>query len=161
MRRGPTGAVRPRSTNWGAAIGILLIVALSGGLTWAWGSRAVDGYRATHRGVQGTLVVTAVQRGRGEDAGSDSVTGDFTPSAGGQVRHGVSFDTRGALVGYTYQVCASGPDARRVYPMASREWIVNTVGAGIVGATLLAALLALGVWGIRARPGGSTVDGPA
>jgi hypothetical protein len=145
-KRPPTGT----AGRWGAALGALIVVALTGGLAWAWGSAAVDGYRATHRGIAGTLVVTAIHRGTGQDAGGVSVTGDFTPAAGGPVRHGVSFATRGGIVGYTYHVYASGPDPTAVYPAASRNWIGNTVGASIAGAILLlAVLVALGVQGIR------------
>jgi hypothetical protein len=114
-------------------------------LAWVFASQAVDGYQATHHGIPGIAVVTKVDRGSGEDAGSVSVTGDFTPSNGGPVLRHVSIETRTGYVGENVRVNAPGPDATAVYPPDSWDWIGSIVAASVFGAIAAAMLLLLSV----------------
>jgi hypothetical protein len=157
---GFAGEASTRPTGrWADLAGPLIFMVFPGLLGWMWTSSAIDGYQATHHGIPGTAVITHIDRGRGQDAGSLSITGDFTPAGGGPTRRHVSIVTREAVsVGDTIRVSAGRPDPKSVYPPDSRNWIGNIVGAGVAGAACLALLAAMFVWEIRTRRTKSSLD---
>jgi hypothetical protein len=158
LRKGRAPRNSAPTGRWANLAGPLVLMVFPGLLVWVFTSMAIDGYQATHHGIPGTAVITDIDRGRGQDAGGLSITGDFTPAGGGPTRRHVSIVTREAVsVGDTIRVSAGRPDPESVYPPDSRNWIGNIVGAGVAGAACLALLAAMFMWEIRIR---RTKSGP-
>ncbi|HEY2671971.1 MAG TPA: hypothetical protein VGJ07_16585 [Rugosimonospora sp.] len=162
----PSGTPEPAAPDedprWIAValqIFVVLVLAGFGAMAWVYLQQASDGYRATHHGVPGTVVIThrSVTTGEGVDI---SVSGDFTPSAGGRTSRGVHVDTKEPMfVGDVVPVVAARPDPGRVYLPGSRGWIGSLVVGSVVG-VVTAALTVLagvswvrGVWAGRRRAG--------
>jgi hypothetical protein len=171
-RETPEPAAPEQDPRWVAValqVFVVLVLAGFGTMAWVYLQQARDGYRATHHGVPGIVVIThrSVTTGEGVDV---SVSGDFTPSAGGRTSRGVHVDTKEPMfVGDVVPVVAGGPDPGRVYLPGSRSWIGSLVVGSVVGAvtaalTVLAAVSWVrgssvrcssvrGGWAGRRRPG--------